>query len=192
MVKILLAKWQNNVSKRKIVTWSSSPRSCQVCHSRGLDTTDVDPEALVRWLADWVELSDAAGGKKCCCEKWRRFQDTHNAILGRQLCSVTCVLFSMFTWFCTCHPPDYMFSHACNWLHVTWGIGLTAFVAVITNNSLTPHSYFGDWFRFFSQIPMNHFWLIVLSLRPWIIAETKIYLFKEDDTEEINIIVGCC
>jgi len=32
-----------------------------VCHSRGLDTTDVDPEALVRWLADWVELSDAAG-----------------------------------------------------------------------------------------------------------------------------------
>ena len=37
---------------------------CQVCHSRGLDTTDVDPEALVRWLADWVELSDAAAGKK--------------------------------------------------------------------------------------------------------------------------------
>ncbi|XP_074628412.1 LETM1 domain-containing protein 1-like [Acropora palmata] len=32
-----------------------------VCHSRGLDTTDVDPEALVKWLADWVELSDAAG-----------------------------------------------------------------------------------------------------------------------------------
>jgi len=32
-----------------------------VCHSRGLDTTDVDPEALVQWLADWVELSDAAG-----------------------------------------------------------------------------------------------------------------------------------
>ncbi|KAL9958897.1 hypothetical protein ACROYT_G035970 [Oculina patagonica] len=31
-----------------------------VCHSRGLDTTDVDPEALVRWLAEWVELSDAA------------------------------------------------------------------------------------------------------------------------------------
>ena len=37
--------------------------SYQVCHSRGLDTTDVDPEALVRWLADWVELSDAAGGE---------------------------------------------------------------------------------------------------------------------------------
>ena len=34
----------------------------QVCHSRGLDTTDVDPEALVQWLAEWVELSDAAGG----------------------------------------------------------------------------------------------------------------------------------
>ncbi|XP_068688274.1 LETM1 domain-containing protein 1-like isoform X1 [Montipora foliosa] len=32
-----------------------------VCHSRGLDTTDVDPEALVQWLADWVELSNAAG-----------------------------------------------------------------------------------------------------------------------------------
>nr|XP_058957905.1 LETM1 domain-containing protein 1-like [Pocillopora verrucosa] len=32
-----------------------------VCHSRGLDTTDVDPEALVQWLAEWVELSDAAG-----------------------------------------------------------------------------------------------------------------------------------
>ena len=45
------------------VTSSSFTRSCQVCHSRGLDTTDVDPEALVRWLADWVELSDAAGGK---------------------------------------------------------------------------------------------------------------------------------
>ena len=37
---------------------------CQVCHSRGLDTTDVDPEALVQWLADWVELSDAAGSKE--------------------------------------------------------------------------------------------------------------------------------
>ena len=36
----------------------------QVCHSRGLDTTDVDPEALVKWLADWVELSDAAGGER--------------------------------------------------------------------------------------------------------------------------------
>ena len=35
-----------------------------MCHSRGLDTTDVDPEALVQWLADWVELSDAAGGEK--------------------------------------------------------------------------------------------------------------------------------
>ena len=33
-----------------------------MCHSRGLDTTDVDPEALVQWLAEWVELSDAAGG----------------------------------------------------------------------------------------------------------------------------------
>ncbi|CAH3190483.1 unnamed protein product [Porites evermanni] len=32
-----------------------------VCHSRGLDTSDVDPEALVMWLADWVELSNAAG-----------------------------------------------------------------------------------------------------------------------------------
>ncbi|KAJ7388931.1 Serine hydrolase-like protein 2 [Desmophyllum pertusum] len=35
----------------------------KVCPSRGLDTTDVDPEALVQWLADWVELSDAAGDR---------------------------------------------------------------------------------------------------------------------------------
>ena len=65
------------------VTSSSFPLSCQVCHSRGLDTTDVDPEALVRWLADWVELSDAAGGKICCFEKWHCFHGERSAILAQ-------------------------------------------------------------------------------------------------------------
>ena len=87
------------------------------------------------------------------------------------------------------------FLAACCWSHVsspwplvTWGIVLFA----ISNNSFTPHSYLLDWFLFFLQILMNHSWLIVLSLRPWIIAGTKIYSFTEDDTEENNIIVGCC
>lgn len=65
------------------VILSSFPRSCQVCHSRGLDTTDVDPEALVQWLADWVELSDAAGGKICCFEKWHCFHGKRSATLAQ-------------------------------------------------------------------------------------------------------------
>lgn len=97
----------------------------------------------------------------------------------------------------------YMFSLACNWLHVfpclllvtrfsalaelvTWGNVLTVFDAAISNNSFIPQSYLLDWFLFFSQIPMNHSWLIVLSLRPWIMAGTKIYSCKEDDTEKIK------
>lgn len=211
----------------------------------------------MRWLADWVELSDAAGGKTCCCEKWHCFHGKRSASLSQLR-----VLFSMFMWCCcsshllhspatwwhvfpclqlvTCFPAlvtgymfsrtfnwlhvftclqlvtfflalatGYMFSRACNWLHVfpclllvmrfsalselvTWGNALTVFDAEISNNSFTPQSYLLDWFLFFSQIPMNHSWLIVLSLRPWIIAGTEIYSCKEDDTEKINIIVGCC
>lgn len=35
----------------------------KVCHSRGLDTAEIDTEGLVRWLTEWIELSDAASGK---------------------------------------------------------------------------------------------------------------------------------
>ncbi|XP_068688275.1 LETM1 domain-containing protein 1-like isoform X2 [Montipora foliosa] len=47
--------------KGELLSFDYLPRYHLVCHSRGLDTTDVDPEALVQWLADWVELSNAAG-----------------------------------------------------------------------------------------------------------------------------------
>ena len=35
----------------------------KVCHSRGLDTAEIDTEGLVRWLTEWIELSDAASGE---------------------------------------------------------------------------------------------------------------------------------
>ena len=136
------------------VTWSGSLHSCQVCHSRGLDTSDVDPEALVRWLADWVELSDAAGGKTCCCEKCRRFHGKCSATLGRQFARLRVFTFiDVARISCARQPPVYLFSCTRNWLQVFSRLQLVARFPTLTTGYMFSRVH-NWWLHVFSRLQL--------------------------------------